>query len=316
MRRISAVVTALALSSLALVGCTAAGGGDAASCERAEPDSTAFDLIEATGPTDAPQVTLDAPVHVTETVYSDATVGDGTAITSRSQDVKFTAVLANGSTGQTIIAAPAETNLNDFAVNYEGIVKMLDCAREGSRIVGAIPASDLSEQVVQGVALGENDAVVAVIDVDRVYLPAANGAPQYNDGAGLPAVVLAPDGRPGVVIPNAVAPSQLVVQVLKKGTGAPVTAADAVRVHYTGLTWAEKTVFDSSWQKGASATFTLDGVVPGFAQALEGQTVGSQILAIIPPDLGYGDQESASIPAGSTLVFVIDILGVDEATTP
>ena len=61
-----------------------------------------------------------------------------------------------------------------------------------------------------------------------------------------------------------------------------------VRVHYTGVTWADHEVFDSSWDS-QPASLTLDGVVPGFAQALEGATVGSQLLVVIPPDLGYGD---------------------------
>ena len=51
--------------------------------------------------------------------------------------------------------------------------------------------------------------------------------------------------------------------------------------------------------------------VPGFAQALEGQTVGSQIHAVIPPELGYGAEGSGTIPGDATLVFVIDILGID-----
>ena len=45
--------------------------------------------------------------------------------------------------------------------------------------------------------------------------------------------------------------------------------------------------------------------------ALIGQTVGSQIVAVIPPDQGYGDKASGTIPAGSTLIFVVDILGVN-----
>lgn len=89
-------------------------------------------------------------------------------------------------------------------------------------------------------------------------------------------------------------------------------AGGSVTVHYTGVLWSDGTVFDSSWSRKSPATFSLNGVVPGFAQALEGQTVGSQIVAIIPPELGYGDQDNGTIPSGSTLVFVIDILG----TTP
>ena len=57
----------------------------------------------------------------------------------------------------------------------------------------------------------------------------------------------------------------------------------------------------------------LASVVPGFAEALKGQTVGSQVLAVIPPDLAYGDAGQGPVPGGATLVFVIDILGTDEA---
>jgi peptidylprolyl isomerase len=52
------------------------------------------------------------------------------------------------------------------------------------------------------------------------------------------------------------------------------------------------------------------GVVPGFARALIGQTVGSRVLVAIPPSEGYpAGQEPASIPANATMIFVIDILG-------
>lgn len=49
-------------------------------------------------------------------------------------------------------------------------------------------------------------------------------------------------------------------------------------------------------------------LIKGWDQALVGQTVGSRLLLVVPPSLGYGDKASGSIPANSTLVFVIDIL--------
>ncbi|MGO1630249.1 MAG: FKBP-type peptidyl-prolyl cis-trans isomerase, partial [Microbacterium sp.] len=79
---------------------------------------------------------------------------------------------------------------------------------------------------------------------------------------------------------------------------------------YTGVTWDERTVFDSSWDRGA-ATFEMANLIPGFTQGLTGQTVGSQVLIVVPPELGYGDQASGAVPAGATLVFVVDILGID-----
>jgi FKBP-type peptidyl-prolyl cis-trans isomerase len=80
-------------------------------------------------------------------------------------------------------------------------------------------------------------------------------------------------------------------------------------IHYTGALWADQTIFDSSWEKGVPAVFAADGIVPGLSEALVGQQVGSQILVVIPPELGYGDQANAAVPANSTLVFVVDILG-------
>ncbi|WP_423278712.1 FKBP-type peptidyl-prolyl cis-trans isomerase, partial [Escherichia coli] len=79
-----------------------------------------------------------------------------------------------------------------------------------------------------------------------------------------------------------------------------------------------KTVFDSSWSRGAPAQLTAaagsptvqNGVITGFADALIGQQVGSQIIAVIPPDLAYGEQGNGSVPPNATLVFVVDILGI------
>ena len=77
--------------------------------------------------------------------------------------------------------------------------------------------------------------------------------------------------------------------------------------HYTG--WLlDGTQFDSSWDRGASSSFSLDEVITGWKQGLAGHAVGSQVLLVVPPDLGYGDKDSGKIPANSTLVFVVDIL--------
>nr|WP_206686634.1 MULTISPECIES: FKBP-type peptidyl-prolyl cis-trans isomerase [Microbacterium] len=304
------------MSALALVGCASAPGASAASCERPTTDSSAIGLIDVTGEFGDPTVTVEPPVYVDETVFADEIVGEGRAVTTRAQDVQFTTAILNGKTGETLVTAPSQVlPVSQWATQYEGIAKMLECATEGSRIVGAVPADDLGEQAATSLGVADGESAVFVIDLHTVYLAAADGVPQRMTDNSLPQVVLAPDGRPGIVVPDSDPPADLAVEVLKKGDGEEVTADSNVRVHYTGVTWAEREVFDSSWEKGASATFTLDGVVPGFAQALEGQTVGSQVLAVIPPELGYGDQASGSIPAGSTLVFVIDILGIDQTPT-
>ena len=92
---------------------------------------------------------------------------------------------------------------------------------------------------------------------------------------------------------------------------AVVADGDDVTVNYQGLNWDTKEIFDDSWAKGSPANFNTAQVVPGFSQALVGQSVGSQVLVVIPPALGYGEAgSSGNALAGQTLVFVIDILGI------
>ncbi|MGB4778943.1 FKBP-type peptidyl-prolyl cis-trans isomerase [Microbacterium sp.] len=313
-RRIPAVLAVIGLSALTLVGCSSSAPA-AAGCEGAADDAGSLETVDVSGAPGEAELTLNAPIFTDTTVAVEETAGDGPKITSEMQDVVFSVAIADGATGQALASGAAPMNtVASWRENYSGLADMLMCATEGSRVLGAVPASALSEPAAQNWGLEKDDTIVVAMDVQRVYLAAADGAPQYNDRRGMPSVVLAPNGTPGIIVPDAAPPTDLAVEVLKKGDGPAVTDADSILIQYTGITWAERTVFDSTWEKGAPLAVTLDGVVPGFAQALEGQTVGSQVLAVIPPELGYGDQGSGSIPGDATLVFVIDILGVDPAT--
>lgn len=316
MRRIPAALAVIGLSALTLVGCASA-PGSAASCDRPTDSSGVLNTVSVSGAEGAPNVTLSAPVYVDHTVAVDTTVGSGLRVTSDMQDVQFTITIMSGSTGQKILTSGTQvTPLSKWREQYAGFAELMTCATQGSRILGAVPASALSAEAAQGWGLTGADSIVVAIDLQKVYLAAADGTPQYNDRRGMPSVVLAPNGTPGIIIPDTAPPSDLAVEVLKKGDGPAVGDGDQIRINYTGLTWADRKVFDSTWDKGASTAVTLDAVVPGFAQALKGQTVGSQILVVIPPSLGYGDKTTSSIPAGSTLVFVIDVLGVDTPAAP
>jgi peptidylprolyl isomerase len=83
-------------------------------------------------------------------------------------------------------------------------------------------------------------------------------------------------------------------------------------VHYTGVIWDSGKTFDSSWDRGAPVDFAIGQgqVIAGWDAGLVGQTVGSQVLLVIPPDQGYGErgQPDAGISGTDTLVFVVDIL--------
>jgi peptidylprolyl isomerase len=315
-RKIPAALAVLGLATVGLAGCSLPGSTD---CSRSTPEAGQLDLVEVTGSTDAPpEVEVYTPFHARELAFVDVEAGDGPAITSESQLVLADVSLISGETGETVVSTaydgdPSQVRpVSQWTQIIPGFEDALHCAAEGSRVAVALSPDDIEAETAASLGLAEDESAIAVIDLQRVYLSAADGALQFNTGTGLPSVVRAPDGRPGVIVPDGAPPEDLVVQTLKKGDGPVVTGDVPVRVHYTGVTWADREVFDSSWDTQA-ASLSLDAVVPGFAEALEGQTVGSQVLAVIPPDQGYGDQEQGSIPAGSTLVFVIDILGLDEA---
>jgi peptidylprolyl isomerase len=109
---------------------------------------------------------------------------------------------------------------------------------------------------------------------------------------------------------------------LISGKGEALKVNDSITVHYTGWVWSESIgdPFDTSWvareEQGqvSPATFTLNdsNVIVGFVKALEGVAVGSQVIAILPPDIAYGEQGQGSIPPNATLIFVIDVLGINK----
>jgi peptidylprolyl isomerase len=126
-------------------------------------------------------------------------------------------------------------------------------------------------------------------------------------------VKLGAKGKPTITVPHdESAPPQLVTQPLIKGTGAPVAAGETITVHYTGVLWANGKKFDSSWDRGKPAEVQIGtgSVIPGWDTGLVGQTVGSQVLLVVPPDEGYGSagSKAAGISGTDTLVFVVDIL--------
>jgi FKBP-type peptidyl-prolyl cis-trans isomerase len=97
--------------------------------------------------------------------------------------------------------------------------------------------------------------------------------------------------------------------ILKEGDGATPTASDTVQVHYTG--WLlDGTKFDSSVDRGQPATFPLSGVIKGWTEGVGLMKVGSKHKLVIPPDLAYGQAGRPSIPPNSTLVFDVELLGI------
>jgi len=315
-RKIPASLAVLGLAAVGLVGCSLPG---AEACPRPDASPAAvMDQITVSGPTDdAPDVELYTPFRVTSAAFDDLVVGEGTTITTDTQLVVLDVSITSGETGEGLVETSYNGDLSQTSTVARwvevipGFEEALQCATEGSRIVVALPPGGIEEETTSSLEMADDDSAVAVVDIRKVYLPKAEGANQFNVGSGLPTVVRASDGRPGIIVPDAAPPTDLVIQTLKKGTGPVVTGDAPVRVHYTGLTWADRTVFETTWD-AEPRSIELDTMLPGFSEALTGQTVGSQVLVVIPPDQGYGDEAQGPIAADSTLVFVVDILGIDQ----
>ncbi|TPF92517.1 FKBP-type peptidyl-prolyl cis-trans isomerase [Bifidobacterium sp. UTBIF-78] len=142
-------------------------------------------------------------------------------------------------------------------------------------------------------------------------LEKATGEEVTDVPANLPKVTRDKDGKPSVDMNGQGSVDKLVTQTLIKGSGKTLTDSDTAVVKYTGWLTNGKQ-FDSSWDKNTTfdADLSASGqIISGWKQGLIGQTVGSQVLLVIPPDQGYGaDGSGDTIPGNSTLVFVIDIL--------
>lgn len=117
--------------------------------------------------------------------------------------------------------------------------------------------------------------------------------------------------KPGVVTTA----SGLQYVVEKAGTGPKPALTDMVRVHYHG-TLIDGRVFDSSVQRGQPIELSVNGVIPGWTEALQMMPVGSKWKLFIPSNLAYGDQQAGPLIApGSTLIFEVELLDIVKPKT-
>jgi len=123
----------------------------------------------------------------------------------------------------------------------------------------------------------------------------------------------APAKKPKVKVPKGKPPEKLVIKDLKKGTGPEAQPGQTVTVQYVGVNFDGGKQFDASWDRGEPFSFPLGAgqVIQGWDQGVQGMKVGGRRLLVIPPDLGYGpDGQPPVIKPNETLVFVVDLLGV------
>ncbi len=108
-------------------------------------------------------------------------------------------------------------------------------------------------------------------------------------------------------------PSGLVFKTVAPGNGPSPKATDRVKVHYHG-TLIDGTVFDSSVKRGTPAEFGLNSVIPCWTEGVQKMHVGEKAKLVCPSTIAYGDMgRPPTIPGGATLIFDIELLGIEQA---
>lgn len=319
LRRSRSARVALAASLPVLV-LTAGCGEDAAPA----PEVDALSRVEVVGDVENPELEVETPVTVTETVAEVVEEGDPEGRVVEEGDLVAMDVLAvDAGTGEVLESTyDSEANLAliaDPASTVQGLVTGVVGQTVGSRVLVGVTPGDFGADpaaAASATAGAEgNGSVLLLVDVlsasevlpeaQGEELPVPEGLPEVSEGEGGELAIATPEGEP---------PAELRVEALVEGTGEPVAPGDSVVVDYTGVLWSDGTVFDSSRGEGRDPfAFTLGQgqVIPAWDEGLAGVPVGSRVMVVAPPDQAYGDQASESIPAGSTLVFVVDVLAAE-----
>ena len=310
--RTTRAITALTLgAALLLSGCGSSDDAESPSASAsqttlAEPtaeDIAALDGVSVEGdPGTEPTLTIPTPLSTSTDVTRVVSEGTGEEITEGSL-VGLQLVMYTGSDGamlqSTWADAPFEAELNGTdlpAALNEAVIGQ----KVGTRILFAQPQTNAED---------ESDTIVFAVDLlSTREVPTRAEGESVTPPAGLPTVTLDESGQPSLSIPEGyTAPSELVAQTLIKGDGPVVEAGQVIQVQYSGWKLSDGSQFESSWESTPFTTVIGAGqVIAGWDQGLVGQTVGSQVLLVIPKALAY--EGASNDLADEDLVFVVDIL--------
>ena len=316
---------ALTVVSLLLFGTAACGndsGKPGASSSASVDMGDAIPGLKVSGAVGAePKVTLDKPVSVDKPVTHVISAGHGNPVQA-GQEALLHIYLANGNTGKKAAATydqgfPIDVKMDESAL-FKPVIDGLVGKPQGSRVAIAAPVKDIyGPQGNSQLKLKASDSVVFVVDVMSVPPKKVLDGPQ-GDKANVPSNIPGVQEKSGNVtgLDFSKAPkkpgNKLQVIPLVQGHGPAARAQSLVTFDYFGEVYGADKPFDESFSK-SPVTFALgmNKLIQGWDKGLVGVKAGSRVMIIVPPDQGYGPQAQANIPANSTLVFVVDILGVD-----
>jgi FKBP-type peptidyl-prolyl cis-trans isomerase len=319
MRRIAAVLLVPAAAVIVLAGCGSSSGSSANANAAVKVTGTFGKSAKVSIPAEkaSSKLAISTPIKGAGAALASGDSALADLVVYKWSGTKHTLLDSTFASGPQII--PAEMGL-------PGLTTALKGAHLGSRIVAVLPpkygygTEGNSELQVTG-----KDTLVWVIDLLQQYssTQSATGTQVSSGGGKLPSVTAKANEAPTVKVPKNSPPKKLSVTTLIKGSGPALAKGDTVVTQYVGVNWRTGKEFGTSWPSTSDAagellSFEVGGeqVLPGLSDAMSGVTVGSRVMVVIPPALGYGPeggQSSAGIKKNDTLVFVVDVLGDEPA---
>lgn len=248
--------------------------------------------------------TFSKPLEVDDLERTVLSKGTG-AETKPGDEVETLVTAYTGTDGKSLGTTPLTLTVADKSL-IDAFSAAIECVPFGSRVVVTVPATQMygPEGNAQAGIKG-TDTVVLVVDVIKKKVPLKPAAWTTNP----PTVTFDKAGKPTLKLPAGAPAKDLLLKVLRKGSGEVVNSGDRVTVDYQGTSWNTKKIFDQSYGK-APVPFKTTEVVQGFGAALVGQKVGTRLVVTIPPKYAYGEAGSGQQLAGETLVFVVEIKSV------
>ncbi|MFS0883736.1 FKBP-type peptidyl-prolyl cis-trans isomerase [Aeromicrobium sp. 179-A 4D2 NHS] len=314
MRNLTTVPVLLVLSLGALAACGSSDDDKASTkdenCTTYSPGDSS-DAVKVSGEfgKTGPKATFGKPLEagkddLQRTVLDE---GDGDATTQDDQ-VEAIVTVYNGRTGKQALSEAATLTVGDENT-FEAFRAGIECVPTGSRVVTTVSAGDVyGDEGYADLDIKATDSLVIVTDVVDVR-EELEAKPWTKD---VPEVSLK-GKQPKVTLPKTDPPKDVLVKVLEEGDGKTVKAGDTITVNYQGSTWESGgKVFQQTFGQGQPAQLSTDQVVQGFKAGVVGQKQGSTILVTMPPEYGYGTEESEGNElGGKTLLFVVEIVSID-----
>ena len=313
-RRLFALLAAL----LMVLVTTSCGSGDSTDAAEAGP----LEAVTTEGTVgEELEVAYDGKVTAEEAETEVLEEGDGNPVEANST-ILMHLYIGNGTSGKQSINTYEQGKAVSVRMSEDQLFKpVLDAVvgqKSGSRI--AVAASVKEVWGAQGqpqLKLKASDTAVFIADIVSVEPVEVLDGPQGDE-------VAPPKDAPKVIEENGQvtgldwsetpkkAPKELEVITLVEGDGPEVGAQEMVTFDYFGAVWGEKKPFDESFSREPTAfAVGVNSLIPAWDEKIPGLTRGSRVMIIAPPESAYGDQDQPNIPGGSTLVFVVDVLGVD-----